>query len=77
MSFPIFIAAVAAKSENTNWENIWNITIFQLFDLYDRLRIIDSYDIASAQVAAWGDKENKFKFGLWSKNIYDKQEDAG
>ena len=77
LSFPNIIAAVAAKSENTNWENIWNITIFQLFDLYDRLQIIDSYDIASAQVAAWGDKENKFKFGLWSKNIYDKQEDAG
>ena len=71
------IAAVATRSSNLNWVNIWDITVFHLFDEFERLQINDQYNIASTQVAAWGDKDNKFKFGLWSKNIYDKQENAG
>ena len=60
------IAAVATRSSNLNWVNIWDITIFHLFDEFERLQINDRYNIASTQVAAWGDKDNKFKFGLWS-----------
>ncbi|MBC5688214.1 hypothetical protein H8S37_04630 [Mediterraneibacter sp. NSJ-55] len=71
LTLPNIIASVAAKSESQNWSNIWDITIFQLFDVFERLQVIDSYGIISAQVAAWGDKENKFKFGLWTNNIYD------
>lgn len=71
------IASVATRSSNLNWVNIWDITIFHLFDEFERLQINDQYNIASTQVAAWGDKDNKFKFGLWSKNIYEKQENAG
>lgn len=71
------IAAVATRSSNLNWVNIWDITVFHLFDEFERLQINDQYNIASTQVAAWGDKDNKFKFGLWSKNIYEKQENAG
>ena len=70
------IAAVATRSSNLNWINIWDITVFHLFDEFERLQINDQYNIASTQVAAWGDKDKKFKFGLWSKNIYEKQENA-
>ena len=71
------IAAVATRSSNLNWVNIWDITVFHLFDEFERLQINDQYNIASTQVAAWGDQDKKFKFGLWSKNIYEKQENAG
>lgn len=70
------IASVATRSNGLNWTNIWEITIFQLFDEFERLQISDQYNIASIQVAAWGDKEKKFKVGLWSKNIYEKQENG-
>lgn len=70
------IASVATRSNGLNWTNIWGITIFQLFDEFERLQIGDQYNIASIQVAAWGDKEKKFNVGLWSKNIYDKQENS-
>lgn len=65
------IAAVASKSESLNWTSIWDITIFQLFDLFERMQRLDSYSIASAQVAAWGNKDGNFKFGSWINNIYD------
>lgn len=65
------IAAVASKSESLNWDTIWKITVFQLFDLFDRMQRLDSYSIASAQVAAWGNKDGNFKFGSWINNIYD------
>ena len=70
------IASVATRSYGLNWTNIWKITVFQLFDEFERLQIDDQYDIASIQVAVWGDKEKKFKVGLWSKNIYEKQENG-
>ena len=65
------IAAVASKSESLNWDTIWKITVFQLFDLFDRMQRLDSYSIASAQVAAWGNKDGNFKFGAWIDNVYE------
>lgn len=77
LSLANIIAAVATRSNNLNWINIWDITIFHLYDEFERLRLNDKYNITSTQVATWGDKDNKFKFGLWSENIYEKQENAG
>lgn len=73
-TLPNIIAAVASKSESLNWNNIWTISVFQLFDVFERMRIIDTYNIASIQVAAWGDKEKKFKCCAWTDNIYDKND---
>lgn len=70
------IASVATRSNGLNWTNIWKITVFQLFDEFERLQIEDQYNIASIQVAAWGDKDKKFKVGLWNKNIYEKRENG-
>ncbi len=69
MSLPNIISSVAVRSLSLNWINIWDITIYQLFNEFERLQIIDQYDIASTQVSVWGDKEKKFKFGAWS-SIY-------
>lgn len=77
LTLPNIISSVAAKSGSLNWTNIWDITIYQLFDAFERLQIIDQYDIASTQVSVWGDKEKKFKFGAWNSNIYNTGNDAG
>lgn len=76
LTLPNIISSVATKSESLNWTNIWDITIYQLFDSFERLQIIDQYGIASTQVSVWGDKEKKFKFGAWSSNIYNTENDA-
>lgn len=68
------VASVSAWSGTINWINVWDLTVFQLLDLYERLRINDAYSIRSMQVAAHGDQENKFQLNAWSKNIYDKNE---
>lgn len=74
LSLPNIIASVCAWSHNVNWINVWDMTIFQIWDLYERLRSNDVYDIQRIQVAAYGDKENKFKLCEWSANIYEKNE---
>lgn len=63
------ISSVAAKSPNLNILNIWDITIYQLWDLFTRLQINTFYDIQSTSVSVWGDKEKKFDSNGWYKNI--------
>lgn len=70
LTLPNIISSVAAFSKNTNYHQIWELTVYQLFDLFDRLQIIDRYDIQTTQVSVWGDKQNTFELGLWNKNIY-------
>lgn len=31
-------------------------------------------DAVSAQVAAWGNKDGKFKFGAWIDNVYETED---
>lgn len=71
LTLPNIISSVAAFSNNTNYSQIWDLTIYQLFDMFDRLQLIDQYSIQSTQVSVWGDKEKQFKIGLWNKNIYE------
>ena len=74
LSLPNIISSVCVRILSLNWINIWDITIYQLFNEFERLQIIDQYDIASTQVSVWGDKEKKFKFGTWSSNIYNEND---
>ena len=74
LTFPNIISSVAAKSHTIGWNNICDITVFQLFDLCEKLQIINQHDIAAMHVAAWGDKENKFEMNAWMTNIYDKDD---
>jgi hypothetical protein len=38
------ISAVTVKSNSTNKINVWDYTMYQLFDEFRRLQIVDSYD---------------------------------
>nr|DAT51456.1 MAG TPA: hypothetical protein [Caudoviricetes sp.] len=66
------ISSVAAYSKNTNYIQIWDLTIYQLYDLFSRLNIIDQYNIASRSVSVWGDEKKQFKYGVWNDNIHER-----
>jgi len=65
------ISAVANKSQSLNIVNIWDLTVFQLWDCFARLNNLNVYDINAASVSAWGDKDNKFDFNGWYKKLND------
>lgn len=64
------ISAVAGKSPSLNLLNIWDLTIFQLYDCFARLSANNIYDIQSMSVAAWGDKDHSFDAAAWFQRIY-------
>lgn len=72
MSIPNIISAVANKHPSLNYNNIWDLTIFQLLDAFHRLQANTAYDIDSTRVSVWGDEKKTFDFSLWYKNEYDK-----
>ena len=63
------ISAVANKSPSLNMINIWDITVYQLWDCFARLNNLNVYEINAASVSAWGDKDNKFDFNGWFKKM--------
>lgn len=64
--FADVISAVSTKSNNYNRNNIWDATIYQLYDEYKRLEAISSYDINIAAMIQ-GAKINDLKH--WSAKI--------
>ena len=63
------ISAVANKSHSLNMINIWDLTVYQLWDCFSRLSNNSIYNIQSMSVAAWGDKDNHFDSTAWFKRI--------
>ena len=59
------ISSISAHSKALNILNIWDLTIFQLYDQFTRMRYEDSYVMNSTSVSVWGDKENKFDDTIW------------
>lgn len=58
-------SSISAHSKTLNILNIWDLTIFQLYDQFTRMRYEDSYVMNSTSVSVWGDKENKFDDTIW------------
>ena len=75
LTFGNILSSVVARDKTLTWTNVGDITVFQLFDLYERLQIDDKYTFLTMRVAAWGDQDNSFRLGTWSTNIYDKTEE--
>ena len=69
MELDNIISAVANKSQSLNILNIWDLTVFQLWDCFFRLSNNNIYDIQSMSVAAWGDKDKHFNAPAWFKRI--------
>ena len=64
------ISAVANRSPSLNILNIWDLTVYQLWDCFSRISNNNIYDIQARGVAAWGNKDNHFDATAWFKNIH-------
>lgn len=69
MDLPNIISAVSARHPSLNIQNIWGITVYQLYDQFKRLQVNSFYDIQSMTVAAWGDEKKQFDVTQWYKNF--------
>ena len=49
--------------------NIWDITVYQLWDTFYRLCSNNILAIQSMSVAAWGDKEKQFDASGWFQRM--------
>jgi len=66
ISLADIISAVASRKESLNLLNIWDLTIYQLYDHYNRLIAEDEFDILAMNYAYWG---GEFKCKHWSKQL--------
>lgn len=73
LTLPNIISAVSNSHPSVNPINIWDMTIYQLIDSFDRLQANKMYDIDQRRVSVWGDEKKTFDPTLWYKNNYDKK----
>ena len=72
LSLANIISATAAKTPGLNIINIWDTTLFQLYDQFGKIQNNDIHYMNVVRVAVWGDEKNRFDASLWYKNNYDK-----
>lgn len=70
-SLPNIISAVANRHPSLNPVNIWDLTLFQLIDSFNRLQVNAVYEIDQTRVSVWGDEKKTFDPALWYKNNND------
>lgn len=73
LTIPNIISSVSNKHPSLNYLNIWDLSIFQLLDAFNRMQTNSMYEIDSTRVSVWGDEKKTFDFSLWYKNNYDKK----
>lgn len=59
------ISSLSSHHQSLNIVNIWNLTVYQLYDQFSKTRINDTYKISSRSISIWGDKDKKFDDVLW------------
>lgn len=64
-SIPNIISAVSNRHPSLNPINIWDLTIFQLLDSFNRLQTNAVYDMNSTHTSVWGDEKKTFDETLW------------
>lgn len=68
INLPNLITAVATKSNSINFTNIWDLTIYQLYEQFKREQANVFFDIQKMSVAAYGNEKNTFKGNEWYRN---------
>lgn len=62
------ISALASKGNGINILNIWNLSIYNLYDQFDRSRHNKIDEIISRSISIWGDKEKTYDAESWFNN---------
>ncbi len=60
------ISAVVAYSGSYNYENVWSLTVYQLYDLFFRLGEKMKLNFDSVRWGTWG--KDEFDLSIWYKN---------
>ena len=63
------IGAVTSRHPSLNLTNIWQLTVYQLYDQFARIREQVNFDVYSARWAVWG--KDKLDQSLWFKQERD------
>lgn len=71
-SLPNIISAVSNYHPTISPITVWEMTLFQLYDSFNRLQINEIYQINRRKVSVWGDEKNSFDITMWYKNIIKK-----
>ena len=71
MSLPNIISSVSNVHPSINPLNVWDLTVFQLLDSFNRLQVNSMFKIDCTRVSVWGDEKKTFDAALWYKNHYD------
>lgn len=67
---PNLISAVSNSHPTINPINVWDLTVYQLMDSFNRLQTNRLLDMQATSVSVWGDKKNTFNPALWYKNQF-------
>ena len=67
------ISVVSNNHPSLNPITIYDLTIFQLYDSFNRIRDNKFQNMRTRSISIWGDQDNKFDYNEWFKNIYDNQ----
>lgn len=62
------ISAVCAQGIGITMLNVWDLTIYNLYDQFQRIRDNRIDKITSHSIAVWGDEKKKYDFDGWLKN---------
>ena len=73
-SLPNIVSAVSNKHPTISPITVWDLTVFQLLDAFNRMQANTIYDIDSTRVSVWGDEKKVFDVSLWYKNEYEKNQ---
>jgi hypothetical protein len=61
------VAYVATKSFAYNFENIWNLTIYQFQEVFHRLNLYNQMEAHTRRWSTWG--KEPFDFSSWYHNM--------
>ena len=67
---PNLISAVSNSHPTIDPINVWDLTVYQLMDSFNRLQTNRMLDMQATSVSVWGDKKNAFNAALWYKNQF-------
>jgi len=65
------ISALSSHHKTINMTNIWDLTVYQLWDQFIRQRFDDAYLLQSTCIAFNGDKDGKFDSEQWFSLIHE------
>ena len=75
-TIPNIISAVCARHPSINYINVYQLTVCQLWDIFNRLREDVFFDITKTRASVWGDEKNVFNPESWYKNKYDGKKES-